>query len=79
MKIIKKWKRKLQERKFERNKLFDVYCTFAWRGTYYHPTALSFDKETNEILVDEDRLMRVIMIVNAGQKPRKIRLIKKEK
>ena len=42
-------------------------------------SALSFDKETNEIVVDEDMLLRVIMIVNPYQQARRIRLKKREK
>ncbi len=66
-------------KKIERDKFADVYYTFAWNGTASkHVGALSFDKETKEIVVDEDMLLRVIMIVNPAQKARRIRLNKRK-
>lgn len=61
--------------------LITVYNTFKWRDMvdFDIDSALSFDKETNEIVVDEDMLLRVIMIVNPYQQARRIRLKKREK
>ena len=61
--------------------LITVNNTFKWRDMvdFDIDSALSFDKETNEIVVDEDMLLRVIMIVNPYQQARRIRLKKREK
>lgn len=60
--------------------LMTVYNTFKWRSMvdFDIDSALSFDKETNEIVVDEDMLLRVIMIVNPYQQARRIRLNKRK-
>lgn len=38
-------------------------------------SALKYDKNTNEILIDEEMLMDAIKLANPGQKSRRIRLI----
>lgn len=38
-------------------------------------SGLLYDTDSKTILVNEESLMRVIMLVNRGQKPRKIRLV----
>lgn len=54
------------------NKAINIYNGFSWRE---RTGLMSFDKETNEILIDESGLMRIIQMVNPIQPPRKIRLI----
>ena len=36
------------------------------------------DRETKDIIINEDELMRAIMLANPGQKPRKLKLISAE-
>ena len=41
-------------------------------------SGIAFDKETEEIVINEELLMQVIMMANPGQKRRKLRLISEE-
>lgn len=40
--------------------------------------AISFDKEAQEIVVNEELLMQAIILANPGQKKRRIRLVSEE-
>ena len=51
-----------------------IHNVFDWQ----HHGAMSYDKETNEILLAEEQLMRIIQMVNPAQMPRKIRLVSQE-
>ena len=53
------------------NKAMDIYDQFSWEcfGT------IAFDNESQEILVNQDQLMRIIQIVNPMQEGRQIRLV----
>ena len=54
-----------------------LYELFEWRGTMFG--GLGFDKGTQELLVSEQMLMRIIMMVNPAQMPHKIRLVATDK
>jgi len=55
-----------------------LLAAFSWR---YGASKLNFesilasDKETNDILVDEDKLMRFIQLINTSQETRKLRFV----
>lgn len=53
----------------------EIYSLFEWGRGF---NAISFDKETQEILVDEGQLMRIIQMVNPLQQVRKIKLISQD-
>ena len=64
----------------EHSTMYEVYMSLRYGpliGTDF-TSCLWFDHETKEILVDEQSLMRIIMMVNSYQKPRKIRLVTRE-
>lgn len=56
------------------NKAIDVYDQFSWQSV----GTICFNKDTQEILVNEDQLMRIIQLVNPLQKKRPIRLVNTE-
>nr|DAS81919.1 MAG TPA: hypothetical protein [Caudoviricetes sp.] len=60
----------------EENKLFEILKILQWRGNDNYLSALAFDEEAREILVNEDSLMRAIQMANPGQQYRGIKLIK---
>lgn len=62
----------------EHNKLFEILKILQWKGYDNYLTALSYDQETEQILVDKDALMRAIQFANPGQHYRDIRLITHE-
>ena len=62
----------------EENKLFEILKIMSWRGDGNYLTALSYDEDTKQILVDKDALMRAIQLANPGQCYRDIRLITHE-
>ncbi len=41
-------------------------------------TGVAFDRETEEIVINEELLMQAIMMANPGQKKKKLRLISEE-
>lgn len=56
--------------------------SFMYPGALYGTEFISclwFDNEKQEILIDEESLLRIIMMVNNYQKPRKIRLLSRER
>ncbi|MHB9095905.1 MAG: hypothetical protein ACYC21_14660 [Eubacteriales bacterium] len=55
------------------NKAMDIYKTLSWGSE-----ALSYNKETEEILLAEEQIIRIIQMVNPAQKPRKIRLVSQD-
>ena len=52
-----------------------IFKMLQWYGCENIFTALSLDKETNQILVNKDFLMMAIQLANPGQPYRDIRLI----
>ena len=62
----------------DENKLFDIARILQWRGHNNYLSALGYDRETEEILNDEDRLMLAIQMANPGQAHRKLKLITHE-
>lgn len=62
----------------ERMKSFEIMRILQWRGYDNYLTALGFDRETNQILVNKDSLMRAIQMANPGQAYRDIRLVTNE-
>jgi len=53
-----------------------AYNALKWWGHEVNwESLLKFDRETQEILIDEKGLMRLIMLINPTQKERKIKLI----
>ncbi len=47
----------------------------SWRGDRVNLcSAIRFDRDTDEIVVNEHRLLEAIMLANPGQEPRRIRL-----
>jgi hypothetical protein len=59
----------------EYSKALEIYSLFNWGNQF---KAIGYDEETEEILVSEEQLMRIIQMVNPLQKPRKIRLVSTE-
>lgn len=53
------------------NKATEIYDLFDWRNA----GAIGYDKETNEILLAEEQIIRIIQMVNPAQLPRKIKLV----
>lgn len=65
----------------KKSKMYEVYMSFKYPVQLIDTDFVSclwFDNETKEILVDEQSLMRVIMMVNSYQEPRKIRMVTRE-
>ena len=57
------------------NKGVEIYSLFDWEAVF---KAIGYDKGTEDILVAEEQLMRIIQMVNPIQKIRKIRLISQD-
>ena len=57
------------------NKGVEIYSLFDWETVF---KAIGYDKGTEEILVSEEQLMRIIQMVNPAQKRRKIKLISQD-
>lgn len=62
----------------EENRLFEIKKILEWRAESNYLSALAFDKNTGEILVNKDSLMRAIQLANPGQAYRNIRLVEYE-
>ena len=60
------------------NKLYEILRILQWRCADNIASALAYDKETEQILVDKDALMRAIQYANPGQAYRDIRLVTHE-
>ena len=60
------------------NKLFEILKILQWRAGSNYLSALGYDGETNQILVDKESLMRAIQMANPGQQYRDIRLVSRE-
>lgn len=60
------------------NKLYEILRILQWRCADNMVSALAYDKETEQILVDKDALMRAIQYANPGQAYRDIRLVTHE-
>jgi len=58
--------------------LYEISRILQWRGECNYLTGLSYDYNTQQILVNKDMLMRAIQLANPGQKFRDIRLITNE-
>ena len=52
-----------------------IHDLFNWEKFHL---MMGFDKESNEILLVEEQLMRIIQMVNPAQAVRKIRLVSQE-
>lgn len=72
----------VQERKCERckaeNKLYEILKILQWRGCDNMLSGLAYDKESEQILINKDSLMRAIQYANPGQAYRDIRLVTHE-
>lgn len=73
--IVKEFAVKSCEDCQKENRMFEIIRILQWRGTGNYLSALSYDKNTKQILVNEDALMRAIQLANPGQAYRKIKLI----
>lgn len=60
------------------NKALEIIRILQWKGSDNYLSALSFDKYTNQILINKDSLMRAIQMANPGQAYRDIRLVENE-
>lgn len=60
------------------SKMLEVYKTLQFKNHDNYLSALKYDDKTQEILIDEDSLMRAIMIANEYQVPRKLKLISRD-
>lgn len=56
----------------ELNKAIEIMNIFDWRNGF---KAIGYDRAKEEILLDEQQIMRIIQMVNPAQQPRKIRLV----
>lgn len=56
------------------NKAIEIHNLFDWR----YAGLIRYDKETDEILLVEEQVMRIIQMVNLAQQPRKIRLVSQD-
>lgn len=54
----------------------EVISILSWEGLDNYNSALGFDQETKTILIDEDRLMRAIQLINPAQFRRDIKIVK---
>lgn len=52
----------------------EIFKKFRWE----EGSILSYDEETETILIDEKQLMRIIQIANPVQEPRKLKLVNKD-
>lgn len=73
--IVKEFAVKSCEDCQKENRMFEIIRILQWRGNGNYLSALSYDKNTKQILVNEDALMRAIQLANPGQAYRKIKLI----
>lgn len=73
--IVKEFAVKSCEDCQKENRMFEIIRILQWRGDGNYLPALSYDKNTKQILVNEDALMRAIQLANPGQAYRKIKLI----
>lgn len=53
-----------------------IIAILSWRCANNYKSALRYDKETETILIDEERLMEVIQLITPTQKKRNIRVVK---
>lgn len=60
------------------SKLHEIKAILSWRAESNYLSGLSYDRETNTILVNKDSLMRAIQMANPGQAFRDIRLVDNE-
>lgn len=58
------------------NTVNEIVSILSWRCADNYKSALRYDKETETILIDEDRLMKVIQIITPIQKKRNIKVVK---
>lgn len=58
------------------NTVNEIVSILSWRCDDNYKSALRYDKETETILIDEDRLMKVIQIITPTQKKRNIKVVK---
>ena len=58
------------------NTVNEIVSILRWRCDDNYKSALRYDKETETILIDEDRLMKVIQIITPIQKKRNIKVVK---
>jgi len=56
------------------NKAIDIMSQFGWQNY----GAIAYDKNTQEILLVEEQIMRIIQMVNPVQGVRKLRLISQD-
>lgn len=62
----------------EENKLHEIKAILRWTAEDNYLSGLSYDRKTNQILVNKDSLMRAIQMANPGQAFRDIKLIDNE-
>ena len=62
----------------EYNRVFEILAILKWRACNNYLSGLAYDRETKQILVNKDSLMRAIQMANPGQAYRDIRLVSNE-
>lgn len=58
------------------NTVNEIVSILSWKCADNYKSALRYDKESETILIDEDRLMKVIQIITPIQKKRNIKVVK---
>lgn len=61
---------------FETEILEEIILTLSWRCAKNNKSALGYEKTTETILIDEDKLMKVIQLISPTQKKRNIKVVK---
>ncbi|CAM2079738.1 MAG: hypothetical protein NSGCLCUN01_03966 [uncultured Clostridium sp.] len=56
--------------------LEEIILTLSWRCAKNNKSALRYEKITETILIDEDKLMKVIQLISPTQKKRNIKVVK---
>ena len=54
----------------------EIVSILSWRCADNYKSALGYDKETETILIDEERLIKVIQLITPIQKKRNIKVVK---
>lgn len=59
-------------------KVGELICDILSWNTGDNPSALWFDQDTQTILIEEEMLLKVILLVNLYQAPRKLKLVTRD-
>lgn len=58
------------------NTVNEIVSVLSWKCFDNYKSALRYDKKTETILIDEDRLMKIIQLISPTQKKRNIKVVK---